>query len=82
MLVSVWSFRSMISTVVSVHAGTASLTGAATVGLVVLLVARELAASGETDFLKVFCRNLMVFAAPLLVVFASIVVVACLRIIS
>ena len=82
MLISVWSSRSMISTEIAVHAGTASLTGAATVGLVVLLVARELADTGETEFLKVFRRNLMVFAMPLLVVFASIVVVACLRIIS
>lgn len=71
----------MISTVVTANAGTVSLSAAATVGLVVLLMAGELAGVGEGEFLKVFRRNILVFAMPLLAVFSCIVIVACLRVI-
>lgn len=42
-----------------------------------LLVARELADTGEGESFAVFRRHLLAFAIPLLVVFAAIVVLTC-----
>lgn len=80
MLISI--LTAMISTLITTHPGTTELSLAATAGLIVLLVARELADTGEAESLKIFRQHLLVFAMPLLVVFAAIAVVTCLRWIS
>jgi hypothetical protein len=72
----------MISTLVTADPGTTALSLAATAGLIVLLVARESADTREAESLKAFRRHLLAFAVPLLVVFASIVVLTCVRWIS
>jgi hypothetical protein len=82
MVISGWSSRSMISTVVSSQAGTDSLTAVAVVGFIILLAIRELADTEEAEYFRVLSRNLMVFAGPMFVVFVSIVAMACLRIIA
>lgn len=69
----------MISTAIATHAGTVSLTAAATVGLTVFLVIGELANTGEAESLKVLNQNLLVFAVPLLAVLSSIVIIVLLR---
>jgi hypothetical protein len=71
------SLTAMISTLVTADPGTTALSLAATAGLMVLLVARELADTGQAESLKVFRRHLLAFAMPLLVVFAAIAVLTC-----
>ncbi len=72
----------MISTTVFTETGTVGLTGAATAGLAALLIAIELASTGESEFLMCLRRNLVVFAVPLLVVFACVAVVALVRFVT
>ena len=67
----------MISTYIATDPGTTALSLAATAGLIVLLVSRELADTGQSESFKVFRRHLLAFAVPFLVVFAAIVVLTC-----
>ena len=68
----------MVSTVITT-AITASAGGIAVIGLIVLLVTRELADASEQPAIQLFSRHLAVFAMPLLVAFAFIVIMEVLR---
>ncbi len=68
----------MISTVVTMTLAS-SLAVVLVVGLIIFLAARELADASDMPSLKLFSRYLSVYAAPLLVAFAFIVVMEVLR---
>ena len=74
----------MVSTVITTTVAAASAGAAAVVGLIILLVARELADASESSDtrLGLLSRHLVAFAAPLLIVFAFIVVMKVLEVVA
>lgn len=81
MCLNMYSEDDMVSTVITTTIAAASVAVAAVVGLVLLLVARELADAGESPDTRpgLLSRHLAAFAAPLLIVFAFIVVMKVLE---
>ena len=74
----------MVSSIISTTIAWASTGAVAVVGLIIFLVARELADAGkESDMrLGLISRHLAAFAVPLLIVFAFIVVMEVLEVIA
>lgn len=72
----------MVSTVTTTTIAEASIGAAAVIGLITLLVIRELAAATAGSTLKLFTRHLTVAVIPLLIVFAFIVIIEVLELIS
>ena len=74
----------MVSTVMSTTIAWASTGAVAVVGLIVFLVARELADASESPDIRLglLRRHLVAFAVPLLIVFAFIVVMEVLEVIA
>ena len=64
----------MVSTVIATIATSTAMSGVAVVGLIVILVARELVDTSKIPALQLLNRHLLVFAAPLLVAFPIIVI--------
>jgi hypothetical protein len=70
----------MTSTVTGVHTiASASATAAAVVGLIIMLVARELLDASERPYLKLVARRLAVVAAPLLVFVLTVAIVEAVK---
>jgi uncharacterized membrane protein len=84
MCLNVYPEDDMVSTVITTTVVAASVAVAAVVGLVLLLVARELIGTSESPDtrLGLLSRHLVAFAAPLLIVFAFIVVMAVLEVVA
>lgn len=70
----------MISISTGAETPSFALGAAAAVGLIIILVARELAHAADRPWTSVLARHLAVFAVPLFFVFAAIVSVAILDI--
>ncbi len=73
--------KNMVCTVVTT-AIAASITVAAVVGLITLLVVREVADASKRPSFRLFGRHLAAFSIPLLVVLVFIVVIQMLEIID
>ncbi len=70
----------MTSLVVGVPTiASASATATAVVGLIIMLVARELLDASERPYLKLVASRLAVFAAPLLVFVLTVAIVEALK---
>ena len=72
----------MVCTVVTTTIATASISAIAVIGLIILLVARELADTSESPTLRLFNRHLIVAMIPLFLVFIFIVAVEVMQVIS
>jgi hypothetical protein len=72
----------MTSIVVSVTTAATSVTIAAVIGLIVFLVVRELADASGKPSLQLLSRYLTLYAVPLLVSFAFIVIIEIVRVIA
>jgi len=81
MCLNVYPEDDMVSTVITTTVVAASVAVVAVVGLVLLLVAGELAGAGESPDTRpgLLSRHFVAFAAPLLIVFAFIVVMKVLQ---
>ena len=60
----------------------ASISAVTVVGLIVFLIARELADASERPVVRLFCERIAVFLPPLLVAFAFIVIMKVLEVID
>ncbi|HXZ95404.1 MAG TPA: hypothetical protein VEG28_05820 [Dehalococcoidia bacterium] len=70
----------MTSTVIGVPTiASTSATAAAVVGLIIMLVARELLDASERPHLKLIASRLAVFAAPLLVFVLTVIIVEAVK---
>jgi len=72
----------MLSTLVLNTTASASLAIVTVIGLILLLVARELTYTSEKPPLKLFSSNITIFAIPLLIVFAFIAIIDVLKAVS
>jgi len=72
----------MISTMVTMTTSSQLLSAACVVSLILLLAAHELAEPNDESSAQAFRQALLVFSIPLLVVFASIVAMACIKVIE
>jgi hypothetical protein len=69
----------MVSSIVSMTIVTASMTATAVIGLVILLVTRELADASESPLLRLLSRHTALFSMPLLIVFVFIAIMKTLQ---
>lgn len=72
----------MVTTVITATIASASATAVAVVGLIILLVTRELADASERPILRLFSRHIAVYVPSLLIAFAFIVVMRVLQVIG
>jgi len=72
----------MISFMSFAETGSTALTGAATAGVAIIMIAAELASAGQSELLVRLRRHLVAYAVPLLIVFASVVAVALVEFMS
>jgi len=69
----------MVSSIVSTTIVTASMTATAVIGLIILLVARELADSSESPLFRLLSRHTAILSIPLLIVFVFIAIVETIK---
>ncbi len=70
----------MVCTMITTTITAAAIGAVAVIGLITLSITEELASASQSSTLRLFSRNLTVAVIPLLIVFASILIMEVLKV--